>query len=270
MLNITNKVITNDMTAQGQLGRFVKAKNLMDLKTANYLQLTATKNAVNRACDWHYLNMCVTNSTAPVNDVDYIHPVVKPTVDYCTAVMVKGVAPNGEIDFEFVPDNEDDDVAARQATDMVSRIINSQNEPHAVLQEWILDACLHKNGMLMVKPVRKESTRYVTTHGTSDQLAAFEAQAEEAGLTPLRQSRRKIKIDMERVQAEMAAWKAQLTGQQQELDINAHLEQLQAGLDNPEEEALEPPQTPNLEMTEGEGALTDVVDRNTILSLIHI
>ena len=264
MLNINNKVVTNDMSAQGQLGRFIKAKNLMDLKTANYLQLTATKNAVNRACDWHYLNMCVTNSTAPVNDIDYIHPVVKPSCDYATAVMVKGISPNGEIDFEFVPDNEDDDVAARQATEMVSRIVNTQNAPHAVLQEWILDACLHKNGMLMVKPIRKESTRYVTTQGTADQLAAFEAQAEEAGLTPFRQSKRKTKIDMEKVQAEMQQFKQMAGEQQSEADIAAQLEQLQMGLDTQEEEMLEPAMAPNIEIEEGETALTDAVERNTI------
>jgi hypothetical protein len=260
MLNINNRVITNDMTAQGQLGRFVKAKNLMDLKTANYLQLTATKNAVNRACDWHYLAMCVTNSTAPVNDIDYIHPVVKPSCDYATAVMVKGVAPNGEIDFEFVPDNEDDATAARQATDMVSRIVNSQNQPHAVLQEWILDACLHKNGMLMVKPVRKLSTRYVTTVGTQDQLSAFEAQAEEAGLTPLRQSRRKTRIDMEKVQAEMQQFKMAAGEAQAELDMTAELEAMQLSIDNEDIDM----EVPNVEMQDGESELAAAVDRNTI------
>ena len=264
MLNIKNRVITNDMSLSGQLGRFVKCKGLMDAKTANYLQLTATKNAVNRSCDWHYLNLCVTNSTAPINDIDYIHPVVKPACDYATAVMVKGIAPNGEINFEFVPDNEDDDVAARQATDMVSRIVNAMNVPHAVLQEWILDACLHKNGMLMVKPIREQSTRYVTTKGTDDQLRAFEQQAEEAGLTVLRQSKRKISIDLNRVQQEMAQFKQGAEQQQGEVDIQTRLNNLQMEIDNPEEEMLEPEQAPNIELDEGETALQDAVSRNTM------
>ena len=265
MLNIKNRVFTNDMTAQGQMGRFIKMKNLMDLKTANYLRLTATKNAINRACDYHYLAMCVGSSTAPVNDLDYIHPVVKPAVDYATAVMVKGVAPNGEIQFEFVPDNEDDETAARQATDMVSRVVNSMNEPHAVLQEWILDACLHKNGMLMVKPIRKESTRYVTTVGTADQLRAFEQQAEEGGLKALRQSRTKQRIDMERVQQEMMQFKQGAAEQQGELDIEARLQQLQGSIDSEEELGMEDmAEAPNIELDEAEAALNDSIARNTI------
>ena len=85
----------------------------MDVKMASYLRYLGTKNAVNRASDYHYLCLAVTDSTAPVNGIDYIHPSVKPVVDYATAVIAKGLMPNGEINFEFVADNEDDEIAAR-------------------------------------------------------------------------------------------------------------------------------------------------------------
>jgi hypothetical protein len=116
MLNIQHKVLRNLNTTNAQLDRFVKLKGQLDIKCAAYLRYLGTKNAVNRASDYHYLCLAVNDSTAPVNGIDYIHPVVKPAVDYVTAVIAKGLAPDGEINFEFVPDNEDDDVAARQAT----------------------------------------------------------------------------------------------------------------------------------------------------------
>ena len=190
-------------TSNPALARFVKLKGQLDTKCASYLRYLGTKNAVNRASDYHYLCLAVTDSTAPVNGIDYIHPVVKPCVDYVTAVISKGLCPNGEINFDFVPDNEDDDVAARQATNMVSRVINEENDPHFILQRWIMDACMHKNGMLMVLPQREEIVRYVETQGTTDQLKAFEAQAEEAGLTVLRTSRRSHHVDMAAVIAEV-------------------------------------------------------------------
>ena len=161
---------------------FVRMKNQMDVKMASYLRYLGTKNAVNRASDYHYLCLAVTDSTAPVNGIDYIHPSVKPAVDYATAVAVKGMAPNGEINFEFVPDNEADEAAARQATNMVHKLINQNNDPHFILQHWVMDAALHKNGEMMVSPMRESIVRYITTQGTLDQLKAFEQQAEEGGL----------------------------------------------------------------------------------------
>jgi hypothetical protein len=53
-------------------------------------------------------------------------------------VITKGIAPNGEINFEFVPDNEADDAAARQATNMVHKLINQNNDPHTILQHWVM------------------------------------------------------------------------------------------------------------------------------------
>ena len=230
MLNIQHKVVRQLNTTNPTLDRFATLKAQLDIKCAAYLRYLGTKNAVNRASDYHYLCLAVNDSTAPVNGIDYIHPVVKPCVDYVTAVMVKGMAPNGEINFEFVPDGESDTEAARQATNMVSKIVNEQNDPHFILQRWAMDANMHKNGMLMILPKREPITRYVETAGTADQLQAFERQAEDAGLTVLRQSKRKTKIDMQAVlteiqslmpEADMAALQGQFDTELANLDAQA-------------------------------------------------
>jgi hypothetical protein len=206
--------------------RFVRMKNQMDTKMASYLRYLGTKNAVNRAADYHYLCLAVSESTAPVNGMDYIHPTVKPVVDYATAVIAKGLIGNGEINFEFVADGEDDSDAARQATNMVSKVVNQMNDPHFILERWIMDACMHKNGMMMIKPVREQIVRYVETEGTMDQLRAFEQQAAESGLTAMRQSRRQINVEMDKVLAEIQ----QLAGDQQQQfgqdQINMQIDQL--------------------------------------------
>jgi len=194
-----------------QNATFVRMKNQMDVKMASYLRYLGTKNAVNRASDYHYLCLAVTDSTAPVNGIDYIHPSVKPVVDYATAVITKGLLPNGEINFEFVADGEDDEASARQATNMVSKVVNQMNDPHFIVERWAMDAAMHKNGMMMVKPVREQITRYIETSGTVDQLRAFELQAAESGLTALRQSRRRDTVDMEKAMAEIQ----QLLGEHQ-------------------------------------------------------
>ena len=235
------------------MARFVKLKSQLDTKCASYLRYLGTKNAVNRASDYHYLCLAVSDSTAPVNGIDYIHPVVKPCVDYVTAVIAKGLAPNGEINFDFIADNESDDVAARQATNMVSRILNEENDPHFILQRWIMDAAMHKNGMLMILPQRDQVVRYVETQGTADQLKAFEAQAEEAGLVPLRQSRRKVRVDLEQVVLETQQFTQGLPQQQYEAD-------LQTRIDTSGDELV----ADNIELAEGEDAIADAINRNTI------
>ena len=108
MLDIKNIPVTDINQNKKINATFVRMKNLMDVKMASYLRYLGTKNAVNRASDYHYLCLAVTDSTAPVNGIDYIHPSVKPVVDYATAVITKGLAPNGEINLEFVADGEDD------------------------------------------------------------------------------------------------------------------------------------------------------------------
>ena len=253
MLDIKHKVIMQLNSNNATLSRFVKLKSQLDTKCAAYLRYLGTKNAVNRASDYHYLCLAVNESTAPVNGIDYIHPVVKPCVDYVTAVIAKGLAPQGEVNFNFVPDTEEDDVAARQATDMVSRVINEENDPHFILQRWIMDACMHKNGMLMILPKREQIVRYVESTGTPDQLQAFERQAEESGLTVLRQSRRKQSVDMAKVMAETEQFAQGLPAAQREADLQNRIDT--AG----EEMAAE-----NIELTEGDDMIIDAINRNTI------
>ena len=259
MLDIKNTVIRDLNTNNSRLARFVKMKNLLDTKANTYLQWTATKNQVNRASDYHYLGLAVQQSTAPVNGIDYIHPSVKPVVDYATAVIAKGLAPNGEINFEFMPDHEGDDEAARQATNMVNKIVNEMNDPHHILSQWVMDACMHKNGMMMVLPIREQITRYVTTQGTRDQLRAFEQQAADSGLDFLRQSRRKVNVDMAAVLAEMAQFMQALPEEQRAAEIDARI----AGLDSATADAVDM-DMPNLELEQGEDALAEAILRNTV------
>jgi len=267
-------VATNIIGAQNnsKMSRLAKFKGLMDLKCASYLRLCATKNVMNRAVDYHYLVMAVNQSTAPVNDIDYIHPVVKPCVDYASAVITKGLCPNGEVSFEFVPDNDDDTVAAKQATDMVSRVMNAMNDPHKVIREWVQDSAMHKNGMLMVIPVREKIVLYREIQGTLDQLKAFEIQAEEAGLKAQRQSRRKISIMMDKVMAEVQQSRPEIETGLNDQQIQSRIDELKYQLDNDELEddisaSLNSP-VPVLDTPEGmseqEQAINDAVARNTI------
>jgi hypothetical protein len=89
-----------------------------------------------------------------------------------------------------------------------------------------MDANMHKNGMMMIMPVREPITRYVESQGTNDQLRAFEQQAAESGLTALRQSRRKQSVNMEAVLAETQGIMAELPEAQRQADIDAKLESL--------------------------------------------
>ena len=232
MLDIKNTVITDINQNKAINARFVRMKNQMDVKMASYLRYLGTKNAVNRASDYHYLCLAVTDSTAPVNGIDYIHPSVKPVVDYATAVIAKGLMPNGEINFEFVQEDEDDEENARQATEMVSRVVNQMNDPHFILERWVMDANMHKNGMMMIKPVREPITRYVEIQGTNDQLKAFEQQALESGLTPLRQSKRRVNVEMDKVMAEVTQLLGAQKAQMAKDVVSSAISQLR---DNPEE-----------------------------------
>ena len=245
---------------------FVRMKNLMDVKMASYLRYLGTKNAVNRASDYHYLCLAVTDSTAPVNGIDYIHPSVKPVVDYATAVIAKGLMPNGEINFEFVADSEDDEIAARQANDMVSKVVNQMNDPHFILERWIMDANMHKNGMMMIKPIREPIVRYVETQGTNDQLRAFEQQASDSGLTALRQTKRRINVDMEKTLAEVQ----QLLSEEKKSFAQDMLDSHMNTMTNTEEEPdMESMTMARTEMGQGhletqEEILNEAIKRNTI------
>jgi hypothetical protein len=266
MLDIKNIPVQDINQNKKQNAIFVRMKNQMDVKMASYLRYLGTKNAVNRATDYHYLCLAVTDSTAPVNGIDYIHPTVKPVVDYATAVIAKGLMPGGEINFEFVADGEEDEVAARQASDMVSKVVNQMNDPHFILERWIMDAAMHKNGMMMIKPVRDQIVRYVETQGTNEQLRAFEQQAAEAGLTALRQSKRQINVEMSKVMAEVQ----QLFGEQQammtEEMIDTRISQIAETEEEfgPESMIMEQAEMAQGEMEGQEQILNDAIKRNTI------
>ena len=249
-------------TNNATMSRFVKLKGQLDTKCASYLRYLGTKNAVNRATDYHYLCLAVTESTEPVNGIDYIHPVVKPCVDYVTAVIAKGLAPNGEINFEFVPDTDTDSESARQSTEMVSKIINEENDPHFILQRWIMDAAMHKNGMLMVLPQRDQVVRYVETQGTPDQLRAFEQQAQDAGLTPLRQSRRKLRVEMSQVVKETQQFAQNIPAQQHEENLQGMIDHTDAALQS--EDMPEAPDLPDVASRDTPDQIAESIARNTV------
>ena len=259
--------VTDDVyNAKGAMERFLRMKGLLDTKMAANLRLLATKNNINRASDYHYLNLAVTQSTEPVNGIDYIHPTVKPAVDYCTAVISKGLMQNGEINFEFIPDNEDDRDNAQQATEMVHKIVNQSNDPHQILQHWIMDALLHKNGEMMISPYREQITRYVKTKGTSDQLKAFEAQAANAGLTATRTSKRRVGMDTERIMLETKQFMQIADQQTHENHINDLLDKLKRGAEGDSEALGEDINTEdnNHQLSEGETAVQDAIARHSI------
>ena len=266
MLNLKNAVVSNLNTNSGPLARFVKMKSLLDQKCAANLRLLATKNNINRTSDYHYLVLAMTQSTEPVNGLDYIHPVVKPAVDYASAVIVKGLAQNGEINFEFVADNEEDEAAARQATNMVHKLINQNNDPHFILQHWTMDACLHKNGEMLISPMRESVTRYVTTSGTQDQLKAFEQQAEESGLTVKRNTRRKKSVDLLKVVAETKQFIQAANDQQAQNIIQDRIDRskLRAAGEFDDQPFDDVSDENNIQLQEGEDALSDSIARNTI------
>jgi hypothetical protein len=264
MLDLKHIILEDLNTTNGQYARFVRLKNLMDTKANTYLQWTATKNQVNRASDYHYLMLAVAESTAPVNGIDYIHPNVKPVVDYATAVITKGLIPNGEINFEFQSDHEGDAAAARQATEMVSKIVNQQNDPHFVLTHWVMDAVMHKNGMMMVLPEREQIVRYVTTQGTADQLTAFEQQARDSGLEVLRQSRRKTRVDMEAAMAEISQFTAALPQNVRAAQAEEQRERLMAAADQDLDGAFGESQVAMATADTTADFIADALNRNTI------
>jgi len=260
MLDIKNIPIEKINQNRKQNAIFVRMKNQMDVKMASYLRYLGTKNAVNRASDYHYLVLAVTDSTAPVNGIDYIHPTVKPAVDYATAVITKGLVPHGEINFEFVADSEEDEVAARQATDMVSKVVNQMNDPHFIMERWVMDAAMHKNGMMMIKPIREQIVRYVTTEGTADQLLAFEQQAADSGLTAMRQSKRRTSVDLQSALAEIQ----QNLGEARSAIDEAQLDLMVKNLPLDPEDTDEPMDQPAAVLEAEQSVLTDAINRNTI------
>ena len=125
-----------------------------------------------------------------------------------------------------------------------------------------MDAAMHKNGMLMIKPIREQITRYVTTQGTADQLRAFEQQALDSGLQFVRQSRRKLQVDMAAVQAQAQEFLAMMPEAQQQAELDARIGQADAMAAGDEADMT----MPDVELDMGGDVLADVIARNTIYS----
>jgi len=199
MLDKQNLVVESLESPTGNRGITEQTVHEIYVKMVDYLRLTQSKNTFNRFSDYHYLNIPVSNSTEPVRGIDYIHPVVTPGIDYATAIITKCLMPNGKVNFEFERFAESDSDQARQATEMVKYMLNSKNDSYQIIRDWAQDSLLHKNGIVMISPVREPITQYKEVEGTRDQLRTFETLAGEKGLTSKRQSMRKIDVNLEGV-----------------------------------------------------------------------
>lgn len=202
MLDKQNLVVESLESPTGNRGITEQTVHEVYVKMVDYLRLTQSKNTFNRFSDYHYLNIPVSNSTEPVRGIDYIHPVVTPGIDYATAIITKCLMPNGKVNFEFERFAESDSDQARQATEMVKYMLNSKNDSYQIIRDWAQDALLHKNGIVMISPVREPITQYKEVEGTKDQLRTFETLAGEKGLTAKRQGMRKIDVNLEGVMQE--------------------------------------------------------------------
>lgn len=220
MLDKQNIIVEYIEAPAGNKGIVFQVAHEVYLKMVDYLRLTQAKNTFNRLSDYHYLNIAVSNSTEPIRGIDYIHPVVTPGVDYATAIITKCLMPNGKVNFEFERFSEMDGEQSSQATEMVKYMVNSKNDSYAIIRDWAQDSLLHKNGIVMVSPVREPITQYKEVEGTKDQLRVFETMAAEKGLTVKRQNMRRIDVDLQGVMQEMMApdEQEQVHNQQEEMD----------------------------------------------------
>ena len=220
MLDRQNIIVEYIEAPAGNKGIVFQVAHEVYLKMVDYLRLTQAKNTFNRLSDYHYLNIAVSNSTEPIRGIDYIHPVVTPGVDYATAIITKCLMPNGKVNFEFERFSEADSEQATQATEMVKYMVNSKNDSYAIIRDWAQDALLHKNGIVMVSPVREPITQYKEVEGTKDQLRVFETMAAEKGLTVKRQNMRRIDVDLQGVMQEMMAPDEgeEINNQQEDMD----------------------------------------------------
>ena len=203
MLDQKNVVVINLASETGHRGMVEKVAHEVYVKMVDYLRLTQSKNTYNRFSDYHYLQIPVSNSTEPVRGIDYIAPIVTPGIDYATAVITKCLMPDGRVNFEFERLNENDQMAAEQAQEMVMHFLNDKNDAYAVVRDWAQDALLHKNGIVMVMPIREPITMYKEVTGTRDQLRSFEILTAEKGLESKRQNMRKVDVDMQGIMQEV-------------------------------------------------------------------
>jgi hypothetical protein len=197
MLDKQNIIVDGIESPSGNGDLVRKVAHEIYVKMVDYLRLTQSKNTYNRFTDYQYLNIPVSNSTEPIRGIDYIHPVVTPGIDYATAIATKCLMPNGKVEFEFERFTEQDSEQAHQATEMVKYMINSKNDAYQIIRDWAQDAFLHKNGIVMISPIRSPITQYKEVEGTRDQLRSFEIMAGEKGLTAKRQQMRKIDVDLQ-------------------------------------------------------------------------
>jgi hypothetical protein len=125
---------------------------------------------------------------------------------------------------------------------------------------------MHKNGMMMIKPVREKINRYIETEGTLDQLKAYELQAAESGLTTLRQSKRQISVDMEKAMAEIQ----QLLGEQEAQSAESMLDLADTAMRQAPEEFDQDSMSTAVgdmklnEMDNQQQIIADAIKRNTI------
>lgn len=221
MLDKQNLIVESLESPTGNRGITEQTVHEVYVKMVDYLRLTQSKNTFNRFSDYHYLNIPVSNSTEPVRGIDYIHPVVTPGVDYATAIITKCLMPNGKVNFEFERFTESDSDQSRQATEMVKYMINSKNDSYQIIRDWAQDALLHKNGIVMISPVREPITQYKEVEGTKDQLRAFEILAGEKGLTAKRQNMRKIDSNLQGIMQEfMSADEEEKTQESQDKEVS--------------------------------------------------
>ena len=205
MLDKQNVIVEGIESPSGNKDLINKVAHEIYVKMVDYLRLTQSKNTYNRFSDYHYLNIPISNSTEPIRGIDYIHPVVAPGIDYATAIITKCLMPNGKVNFEFERFTEMDSDQSNQATEMTKYMINSKNDSYQVIRDWAQDACLHKNGIVMVSPNRRPITQYKQVEGTKDQLRSFDIMAGEKGLTTKRQNMRKIDVDLQGAMQETMA-----------------------------------------------------------------
>ena len=144
---------------------------------------------------------------------------------------------------------------------MVNKIVNQMNDPHFILERWIMDANMHKNGMMMIKPVREAITRYVEINGTNDQLRAFEIQAAESGLTALRQSKRRDNVDMAKVMAEIEQNLGEHKQENLQSAIDAQIESLRTIPEELDQESMMP--SDSEQAASENDILTSAINRNT-------
>lgn len=205
MLDRQNLIVPYIEAPEGNKGIEFQVAHEVYLKMVDYLRLTQAKNTFNRLSDYHYLNIAVSNSTEPIRGIDYIHPVVTPGVDYATAIITKCLMPNGKVNFEFERFSESDSEQAYQSTEMVKYMLNSKNDSYQIIRDWAQDSLLHKNGIVMVSPVREPITQYKEVTGTKDQLRVFETMAGEKGLTAKRQEMKLADVDLQGAMQQAAA-----------------------------------------------------------------